>query len=178
MIDGKRVISIDMKRVTVSATDLRVRLGEMLRRLEDEELVVEKGGIPVAILSRYHPPETDSRSLRRPANEEYERALVKRADPGDWETTMNTIRGGWTGVDAEEMIRNIYRSRDDNARLARHYDLDESDAPSEVRDDAWSTAPARLRHLHRPVADAKRVADGGDATYDAGPTGDHPDHLR
>ena len=41
------------KRATVSATDLRVRLGEMLRRLEDEDLVIEKGGIPVAVLSRY-----------------------------------------------------------------------------------------------------------------------------
>lgn len=149
----------------------------MLRRLEDEELVVEKGGIPVAILSRYR-PEADSRMLSRPVNEEYERALVKRADPDEWETTMNAIRGGWTGVDAEEMIRNIYAARDVNARLARHYDLDESEATSEVRDDAWSTAPARLRHLHRPAADTKRVADGGDETYEPGPAGDHADHLR
>ena len=43
------------KRTTVSATDLRVNLGAMLRRLEAEDLVVEKGGVPVAVLSRYEP---------------------------------------------------------------------------------------------------------------------------
>jgi|CXWL01.1.fsa_nt_gi antitoxin (DNA-binding transcriptional repressor) of toxin-antitoxin stability system len=57
------------KRTTVSATDLRVNLGAMLRRLEAEDLVVEKGGVPVAVLSRYAPvsgPQVaDERSLRR-----------------------------------------------------------------------------------------------------------------
>lgn len=171
-----------MPRATVSATDLRVRLGEMLRRLEHEDLVIEKGGIPVAVLTRYA-PEAGPRSLE-PATmkAEYEAALVKRADTTGWETTLDAIRVGWgSEVDASAMARRVYEARDVNARRSRRYDVDpedESAATSEGRDDAWTTAPARLRRLHRPPADAKRVADAGAAPYDAGAAGDHLDHLR
>ena len=37
-------------RRTLPATELRVHLGEALRALEAEDLVIEKGGVPVALL--------------------------------------------------------------------------------------------------------------------------------
>lgn len=170
-----------VRRTTVSATDLRVRLGEMLRRLDEEDLVIEKGGTPVAILSRYRPAGADGRGIGTGVSQEYERSLVKTADARGWETTLDAIRAGWKDVDADAMLRRIYEARDENARRARHYTLDiesEEDAASEARDDAWTTAPARLRRLHRPAPTEKRVADGGDASYDVGSSGDHDDHLR
>ena len=45
---------MDMKeKRRLPATELRVRLGEALRSLEDGDIVIEKGGVPVAVLSRY-----------------------------------------------------------------------------------------------------------------------------
>lgn len=171
-----------MVRTVVSATDLRVRLGEMLRRLEHEDLVIEKGGVPVAVLTRYMPEPASRSPVAGGKHDEYEAALVKRADARGWETTLDAIRSGWgSEVDADAMARRVYEARDMNRRRSRNYtvDLENESAPgSEDGDHAWTTAPARLRRLHRPPEDPKRVADAGTAPYDAGTAGDHSDHLR
>lgn len=132
-----------MVRTVVSATDLRVRLGEMLRRLEHEDLVIEKGGVPVAVLTRYMPEPASRSPVAGGKHDEYEAALVKRADARGWETTLDAIRSGWgSEVDADAMARRVYEARDMNRRRSRNYtvDLENESAPgSEDGDHAWTT---------------------------------------
>jgi hypothetical protein len=91
---------IDMKRRRISATELRVHLGEMLRALEDEEFVIEKGGVPVAVLSRY-----------RPVEAERVRGVLK-GDPSKWPDALAAIEEGFTGIDGEALKDEIYRRRE------------------------------------------------------------------
>jgi antitoxin (DNA-binding transcriptional repressor) of toxin-antitoxin stability system len=105
----------------MAATDLRVHLGEALRSLEDGDIIIEKGGIPVAVLSRYAPESTaDERAAA------YERALSQRGDrsPEAWALALEAMKLGWTGIDAEELKAQIYRDRDRSG--SRYYDPDRS----------------------------------------------------
>lgn len=150
------------KRATVSATDLRVRLGEMLRRLEGEDLVIEKGGIPVAVITRYQ------RGSGWPEYREGERMLDVRkeqavnesdvvrkiadiraryasgragadagkgaADDTTWDDAMAAIREGWS-IDGDKMIEDTYRWREEGSRLNRYYTLTEDGLITEVGDE-------------------------------------------
>ncbi len=148
------------RRTTISATELRVHLGETLRRLDKEDLVIEKGGVPVAVLRRYVPEAAESR-----VEAEYERALARRAEPRGWERMDAAIAAGWAGVDADELVANIYRWRDEDARQSRHFEFDDGEMGASD-DDKGGVSP-RQRHLQSHDPRAKRVADGNGETYKA-----------
>jgi len=148
-----------MKRRTISATELRIHLGETLRRLEDEELVIEKGGVPVAVLRRYVPQAAEAR-----VEAEYERALARRAAPNGWERMDGAMAAGWAGVKPEELVANIYRWRDESARLGRYFEFGE-DEPGASDDDAGLLTGQRRLRSRDPKA--KYVADGDGETYQA-----------
>ncbi|HXK32601.1 MAG TPA: hypothetical protein VNM91_01125 [Dehalococcoidia bacterium] len=133
----------------MAATDLRVHLGEALRRLEHEDIVIETGGVPVALLTRYVPDGERKRSL----DEEYARAVSKPVEPGGREKMLAAIAQGWPeGFDADEVIKNIYRWRDEGAST-RYYRFNDEGEPYRVDE---SEVPARQRRVRRrPAAKAE-----------------------
>jgi hypothetical protein len=154
----------------IPATELRVHLGDALKALEDEDIVVEKGGVPIALLTRYR------REVPAMGTEtQYERALSKRAEPGGWEQTLSAMERGWAGINEDEMIANIYRWREQGA-TQRRYGLDDDSASDDSEDegveDGSGTISSRQRHLQQGSTPRTYVADER-AEYDAsGRTGD------
>ena len=146
-------------RRTLPATELRVHLGEALRALESEDLVIEKGGVPVALLVKYR-SETEAAEAALPG--EYERALSKRAEPAGWQRMETVMASGWAGIEAEELVANIYRWREQGAE-PRHFSFDEQlEEDADARD-----VPGRQRRLHPRRPQGQRVADGDDQGYTA-----------
>ena len=145
-------------RRTVPATELRVHLGEALRALEHEDLVIEKGGVPVAVLTTYA-------AASGPATAEslYDRAVSKRAEPGGLERMELALSAGWVGIDADEWIERVYRERDEGVGLSRYYSLDEE---GDLHADERDVSGGQRRVYRRPVP-ATRVADEPDTTYRA-----------
>ena len=147
-------------RRNVPATELRVRLGEALKALEDEDIVVEKGGVPVALLTRYG---KEVASMGVETETLYERALSKRAEAGGWERTLSAMERGWAGIDEDEMTANIYRWRVEGTTRTR-YELDETD------DDEDQTHAGeildRQRRMHPGYGQGTLIADER-AEYDA-----------
>ena len=159
----------------MAATELRVHLGDALKSLEDEDIVVEKGGVPIAMLVKYG---REAKVMTETASS-YERALAKRAEAGGWERTLGAIERGWAGINEEELIESIYRWRQEGG-TRRRYGLDDDDAGDGVgegRDDGREI-PLGQRHLQQSPAPGRYIADER-AGYDAtrGP-GDQHDHLR
>lgn len=129
-----------------------------MRRLAFEELVIEKGGIPVAVLSRYTPG-----SAEVGVEAAYQQALARRAEPRGWERMDAAVAAGWAGLDAEEMVANIYRRREEAARQSRHFDFN----VEEPEDDDDSGLPPGQRRLLPRDTPARFVADGDDSKYQA-----------
>jgi antitoxin (DNA-binding transcriptional repressor) of toxin-antitoxin stability system len=148
-----------MRRTRISATELRVHLGETLRRLSNEELVIEKGGVPVAVLRRYEAVAAESA-----VEAEYERALARRAEPRGWERMDAAMAAGWAGVEAEEIVANVYRWRDEDARAARHFVFRDDDVEEIDDDPGVSPGQRRLRPEHPPT---RLIADGNGEKYQA-----------
>jgi hypothetical protein len=131
------------KRSTVSATEMRVRMGEMLRRLKDEDLVIEKGGVPVAVVTRYTAADWAAGAS------DYERALSSKGDAAAWPDIMRYLAADpMDAKTAEAMKAEIYRARDESVEYARYYmdDVPEQSGPAE---------------------EGRRVADRGATGYDA-----------
>jgi antitoxin (DNA-binding transcriptional repressor) of toxin-antitoxin stability system len=143
------------QRRIMAATELRVHLGEVLRALEREDIVIAKGGVPVALLVRYEPESAGYEPGAAAAEEEYERALSRRAEPGGAERMDAAMAAGWAGIDAEELAANVYRWREEGVS-ARRLSLD--DDPAEVDDDG-SEVPARQRHLYQIDPQTRRIAE-------------------
>jgi hypothetical protein len=144
----------------VPATELRVHLGEALKGLEDEDIVIVKGGVPVAMLTRYG---KERAAMVETIETQYERALSKRAEAGGWERTAGAMERGWVGPNEEELIANIYRWREEGA-TSRRYGSGDDD---EELTDAGSTIFDRQRHLQQGTpASGSYVADER-AEYDA-----------
>ena len=146
-------------RRTLPATELRVHLGEALRALEAEDLVIEKGGVPVALLVKYR---GESQTFETAASSEYERALSHRAEPAGWQRMDGVMASGWAGIEAEELAANVYRWRAEGAQ-PRHFSFD--DPAQEEADER--DVPDRQRRLHPRRSSGKRVADGDDPGYSA-----------
>jgi len=144
------------------ATELRVHLGEALRSLEAEDLVIEKGGVPVALLIKYR---TETPAAEAPGIEaEYERSLSRHAEPGGWERMDAAMASGWAGIEAEELVANIYRWREEGA-TGRHFTFDEGSGTEEQGDEG--EIPAGQRHLHSRRTQGQRVADPDGPEYSA-----------
>ncbi len=139
----------------MAATELRVHLGEVLRALEREDIVIAKGGVPVALLVRYEPEPARYEPGSAAVEEEYERALSRRAEPGGAERMDAAMAAGWAGIEAEELAANVYRWREEGAS-ARRLSLDD-DEP-EVGDDGGEV-PAGQRHLYQSHPKTRRIAE-------------------
>ena len=95
------------RRRTLPATELRVHLGAALRALAEEDIVIEKGGVPVALLTAYRPAAAEAGG----AETAYTRSLSRAAEPGGWERMDAAMAAGWTGIEPEELVANVYRWR-------------------------------------------------------------------
>lgn len=140
-------------RRTLPATELRVHLGAALRNLAREDIVIEKGGVPVAILTAYRPVEPAALEA------EYERSLSSRALPGGVERMERAMAAGWAGIAPEELVANVYRWRDEGIS-DRVVVLDEAEEEA-----GGGTVPAGQRRLRARRSEGKRVADGPRPRY-------------
>lgn len=147
----------DRRRRTVPATELRVHLGAALRALVEEDLVIEKGGVPVALLTNYHAATVSAGGLEA----EYARSLSKAAEPGGWERMSAAMAGGWAGVSAEEMVANIYRWRAEGGMSPRLSPDDEVSA----EDDGDGEVSAGQRYLYQRRPKTQRIAEGPGPKY-------------
>jgi antitoxin (DNA-binding transcriptional repressor) of toxin-antitoxin stability system len=154
-------------RRTMPATEFRVRLGEVLRSLDREDIVIEKGGIPVAVLTAYRPPAADTAG--RPADagieSEYDRAVSKRAEPRGWELMDEAMAAGWAGIEPDELVANVYRWREEG-QTSEFRSWDDRSAPMEVAADGGEV-PAGQRYMYprRKRPGQARVADGRGPGY-------------
>lgn len=163
---------MNKRRRIVPATELRIHLGEALKSLEEEDIVVEKGGVPIAMLIKYG---REAKVMTETATS-YEKALAQRAEAGGWERTLSAIERGWVGINEEELIENIYRWRQEGV-TTRRYGLDDADDGEERDDDGSAISPGQ-RHLQQSPPPARLIADER-AEYDAtGGAGDQHDQLR
>ena len=144
------------KRKGIPATEVRVHLGEALKAVEDADLVIEKGGVPVAILTKYAPAGEASVA----AATEYERALSKRAEAGAVERMSAAMARGWATIDADEFIERVYRAREEGAS-ARDVTLDDDEGGA----DDGELPDRHGRVYRRPPAPDLRVADGPGPEY-------------
>jgi len=121
------------------ATEFRVHLGKVLRNLDRGDVIIEKGGVPVARVTRYA-PDVPTRSTDEHRGTGVSRAAV----PGAWERFMESSRTGQRAFrDAERMKRDIYRRREEQVTMARYYDLGTGGEHS-------TDVPPRQRRNDRP----------------------------
>ena len=144
---------MERRRRRVPATELRVHLGEALRALEDEDLVIEKGGVPVALLTRYdgviYEIGREARMSRA-----YTAALTKRGNPEAWPGAFVAMARGWAGIEAEALTERVYAARAAGATSV-HYTLDEEGAGD-------GEVPSGQRRLYWSDGETRRVADAPD----------------
>ena len=140
----------------MAATELRVHLGEALRALETEDLVIEKGGVPVAILSRYDGVVYQIRKGGSDMNKNaaYEAALVRRGNAAALPAALEAMRLGWVGINSDELVAEIYAAREDGAS-SRVLDFDEGE---DEDDDGDVSARQRLLHP-RDEQEVRKVAE-------------------
>ena len=161
-------------RRVVSATELRVHLGEILRSLETQDIVVEKGGLPVAMVVRYESTALGPAGLRYYANapvsaQEYEAALSQRADPGGAERMDAAMAAGWAGIDADELTANVYRWREEGA-TSRFLSPSEDDDQAE--DEDGGEVSGGQRYLYQSHPQTRRIAEKDGPGYSSGGAGD------
>jgi hypothetical protein len=154
---------MDRPRRRLAATELRVHLGEALKALETEDLVIEKGGVPVAILSRYDGVVYNIRKGGSDMNQNaaYEAALCRRGNPAALPAALEAMRLGWVGIDSDELVAEIYAAREAGAS-SRVLDFDEGE--DEADDDDIPSGQRLLQPRDeqeiRKVAEARRTDYG------------------
>jgi hypothetical protein len=139
------------------ATQLRVRLGEALRMLDDEDIIVEKGGVPIALLTRYtrRPGEAARGEDAMPVTTTaYAAALLKAGTRGGVARAVAAMERGIPGWDADALIADVRAARAAGTKTTS-YSLTDDD-----EEDADDDLPARQRHRYRrPEAESPRVAE-------------------
>ena len=96
---------------TVPASEARVHLGEMLRRVrKGEHIVIEKGGTPIAALIDVTDYEEYRRLKAAGAREELPPGVLSRPTPEGIER-LKRAAGGWKGIDIEKFKADIKASR-------------------------------------------------------------------
>ena len=99
---------MDEYATTVPASEARVHLGEMLRRVrKGEHIVIEKGGIPTAALIDV----SDYEEYRRLKAEDGHSATLSAVLSSDRFARLKRAAGSWKGIDAEEFKKRIRESR-------------------------------------------------------------------
>lgn len=95
----------------VPASEARVHLGEMLRRVcKGEDIVIEKGGTPVAALIDVADYEEYQRLKAARAREQVPPGVLSKPTPEGIER-MKRAFGGWKDMDIEQLRKNIRASR-------------------------------------------------------------------
>lgn len=101
---------MDDEITSVPASEARVHLGEMLRRVrKGEHIVIEKGGIPTAALIDVADYEEYRRLKASQARTLPEGVLAEPA-PDGFERMMRAA-GGWKGIDIEKFKADSKASR-------------------------------------------------------------------
>ena len=96
---------------TVPASEARVHLGEMLRRVrKGEHIVIEKGGMPAAALIDVSDYE-DYRRLKAACESPATPKVVLSAPAPDGLGRLKAAVGGWKGIDGEDLKARIKASR-------------------------------------------------------------------
>ena len=107
---------MDNDETTISASEARVHLGEMLRRVrKGEHIVIEKGGIPTAALIDVSDYEEYRRLKTSGAGAAKPRAILSSPTPDGLERLKRSF-GGWKDMDIEEFRRKIRASRQISTR--------------------------------------------------------------
>jgi hypothetical protein len=107
LIDVDQYCCVLKRRRIMAATDVRVHLGEVLRSLDKHDVIVEKDGMPVAIISRF--PE----SRRR--NDSGQRESTSRSGVSSSGRIKPSPKPALSAEEAERIIADIYRWRDEGA---------------------------------------------------------------
>ena len=103
-------MDVDRSVTAVPASEARVHLGEMLRRVrKGEHIIIEKGGLPAAALIDVSEFEEYQR-LKAGAGPARPVGLLSRAAPDGLERLRSAF-GGWRDMDIEEFRRKIRESR-------------------------------------------------------------------
>jgi prevent-host-death family protein len=122
------------KTKTVPATAARIRFGEMLRDVRDSDIVVEKDGIPVAVLVSY-----EAYSAMRRADEPGTAGDASRSAAWRRFLEVKERTGGLTDEEAESWSSAINRSREGIAYKRGGSPLSQvADRPD--GEDAWRTS--------------------------------------
>ena len=96
---------------TVPASEARVHLGEMLRRVrKGEHIVIEKGGIPTAALIDVAEYEEYQRLKAAGAGEQLPPGVLSRPTPDGIER-LKRAAGGWKDIDPEEFTKRLRAGR-------------------------------------------------------------------
>lgn len=158
---------MDRPRRRIPATELRIHLGQALKALNEEDLVIEKGGFPVAILTRYdgavYRIEKETEMTANAAA--YARAVMRPGNPAAIGAALAVIKLGWAGLDADAVVDSIYAARDAGAssRVA-DLDRDEDQADEEGEDDGQVSFGYRFLPQGADQ-EIRRVADAPDEGY-------------
>lgn len=94
----------------IPASEARVHLGEMLRRVrKGEHIIIEKGGLPAAALIDVHEYE-EYRRLKASDRRRLPGGVLSRPAPDGLERMMRAA-GSWKGIDIEKFKADIKASR-------------------------------------------------------------------
>lgn len=151
---------MERPRRRLPATELRVHLGEALKALENEDLVIEKGGVPVALLKRYDGVvyEIGKGGGDMGANNTaYSEALSKRGNPNGWPGALAAMNAGWAGLDSDNLNAALYAARAAGTNTPLP---DLSEGAEDAEDDEVSPGLRLLQPRDEPPV--RRVADKSD----------------
>lgn len=97
---------------TVPASEARVHLGEMLRRVrKGEHIIIEKGGLPAAALIDVSDYEEYRRLKAAGAGEQLPPGVLSRPTPEGLERLDRAMKVGWKGIDADRLKADLKASR-------------------------------------------------------------------
>ncbi len=98
------------KKRVVPATEARVHLGELLRALAREDVIIEKGGVPVAALIAIHDYERQGAGAS---------PVLREASPGAFEAALDAARRLPVDPVWDEVASNFPRWRREGSRRRR-----------------------------------------------------------
>ena len=107
---------MDTNPTTVPASEARVHLGEMLRRVrKGGHIVIEKGGIPTAALIDVSDYEEYQRLKAGGGGAGRPQAILSSPAPDGPERLKRSF-GGWKGIDTDELKARIKESKNISTR--------------------------------------------------------------
>jgi prevent-host-death family protein len=110
-------MDVDRNVTAVPASEARVHLGEMLRRVrKGEQIIIEKGGLPAAALIDVSDFEEYQRLKAARPRIAGPLSVLSSPAPDGRERLRRAVAIGWKGIDAEDLKRKIRESREVSTR--------------------------------------------------------------